>query len=416
MGDFIGFTFNGTHSSDLGITRVSGGDRYEEQLYPEIKDSTAEIPGINGMYYFGSNYGAKTIDLEIAFDNITEIQLREIRQIFGTKKVKELIFDERPYKKYLAKIENPIELSYVCFDEPIRTVGAEKDGIRIINRTIEPVDTVNTSREELTATVILDTFQTQFPDDGEYEFIYDGENDIWLYNNEEIDLALCGIEYEGELINEDVITVSVITTITAVEREKITPYEIDYAHERRIYKGEGKISFICPFPFAKSIFKKLPENSDEWAESSKILTSEEYAAFDTYDNVTGEIKVYNAGDLDAGFKLYLPGSVLGSNTSIIYKKDGDAETASLLLNAMTLKGSDIGVMVDTNNSLIVGITEFERNQNESIIYKTSTNIYNEYVDSGYFFHLEPNDKYDDSILQIIGGGNGIEIFYDYLYF
>ena len=126
MGDFIGFTFGGVHTSSLGITRVSGGDRYDESLHPEINDTTAEVPGMDGNYYFGSNYGPGKIDLELAFDSLTEAQFRKLRQVFGVKTQKELIFDERPYKKYIAKIESPIELSYVCFDEPKKSIGAER--------------------------------------------------------------------------------------------------------------------------------------------------------------------------------------------------------------------------------------------------------------------------------------------------
>ena len=47
MKDFMGFTFGDKTSESLGITRVSGGDRYEEELFPEIKDVTAEIAGID---------------------------------------------------------------------------------------------------------------------------------------------------------------------------------------------------------------------------------------------------------------------------------------------------------------------------------------------------------------------------------
>ena len=118
MGDFLGFEFGGVHSSELGITRVSGGDRYEEQLHPEIKDRTAEVPGVNGEYYFGSDYGTRTFDLEIAFDSLTEYQFKRLRKIFGTKDIKKLVFDERPYKYYMVKLESPIQLSYVCFEEP----------------------------------------------------------------------------------------------------------------------------------------------------------------------------------------------------------------------------------------------------------------------------------------------------------
>ena len=91
MGDFTGFTFGGVKSSDLGIIRVSGGDRYEEQLSSEIKDRTVEVPGMDGEYYFGSNYGPRIIDIEIAFDSLTEEQFRELRKTFGTREIKDLI-------------------------------------------------------------------------------------------------------------------------------------------------------------------------------------------------------------------------------------------------------------------------------------------------------------------------------------
>ena len=104
MGDFLGFTFGGVHSSDLGITRVSGGDRYDEELHPEIKDRTAEVAGLDGDYYFVTNYGVKKFTIDIAFDSLTEVQFRNLRRAFNTKTPQDLIFDERPYKKYTAKI------------------------------------------------------------------------------------------------------------------------------------------------------------------------------------------------------------------------------------------------------------------------------------------------------------------------
>jgi hypothetical protein len=35
-GDYIGFTFNGVHSSELGLVRVSNGSRYETDLLPPL--------------------------------------------------------------------------------------------------------------------------------------------------------------------------------------------------------------------------------------------------------------------------------------------------------------------------------------------------------------------------------------------
>jgi hypothetical protein len=55
--DFIGFTFDGYHSLlDLNIIRVSDGDRFNQDLTPQMKDITAEVPNGNGQYYFGTVY------------------------------------------------------------------------------------------------------------------------------------------------------------------------------------------------------------------------------------------------------------------------------------------------------------------------------------------------------------------------
>ena len=357
MGDFLGFTFGGVKSSDLGITRVSGGDRYDEQLHPEIKDRTAEVPGVNGQYYFGSDFGTRPFDLEIAFDHLTEMQFRKLRQVFGTKDIKQLIFDERPYKYYMVKIESPIELSYICFDEPKKTVGAARDGVRRITRVEE-------------------------------ESVIDEET--------------------GEETTQ---------TVTYRDLEQVTPYVREEGTER-IYKGEGKISFIAYYPFAKSVYKVLPTGEEEssWAVSSGILSEEAYQDINQYDSETSQMIIYNGGDLPVGFRLYIPAALLNNNINLSYKPNTLDTTAQLNLESFTLEEGDIGVLIDTTNELVVGVSEF----NDSITgvtYTTSGNLYNGHIISGYLFHLEPNNSiYDRSILQIDNGSEDIKIFYDYLYF
>ena len=342
MGDFLGFEFGGVHSSELGITRVSGGDRYEEQLQPEIKDRTVEVPGVSGEYYFGSDYGTRTFDLEIAFDSLTEYQFKRLRKIFGTKDIQKLVFDERPYKYYMVKLESPIQLSYVCFEEP--------------NYTWEKVQTAYNT--------YLPGIKSEY-----YEHkVYDG------------------------------------TT-------------------KRVYKGEGQINLIAHFPFAKSNFKVLPtkghdyyEGSEEWAYSSGILNSTQYASVDKYSN--NSITVYNPGDVETGFRLYLPAAALSGATTLTYKADGVNITATLALKAMSLKTGDVGVMVDTNSQLIIGVSSAPtlNTKTGTYDYTTSGNLYNQYISSGQFFRLQTNSIYAYSTLQIIGGASGIRIFYDYLYF
>lgn len=352
MGDFLGFKFGDIHSSELGITRVSGGDRYEEQLHPEIKDRTVEVPGLNGEYYFGSDFGTRTFDIEIAFDSLTEEQFRKLRYIFGTKDIKQLIFDERPYKYYMAKLESPIELSYICFDEPKRqivgnSIGDERYGVR---------------RDPETR-----------------------------------------------------------------ELERIEPYEILPGKERR-YKGEGKISFICHFPFAKSVYEILPDIDAEsdWAVSSGILTQEVrenhnidvYAAGENADE--GAILVYNPGDISTGFRLYCKfnGSAQSSDTYDVTIGYGISNNIvhSLVLTDIEKKSGDIGLIINTDNGLVQGVSSFN-DTDDGVTYITSGNLYNQYVTAGYFFKIEPTNIIDTE--QIIITSNNFEtfkIFYDYLYF
>ena len=289
MGDFTGFSFGDWHSTDpttgeVKVVRVSGGDRYTEQLHPEINDITAEVPGLNGQYYFGSDFGTKSFDIEIAFDHLTEQQFRKLRQVFGTKQIKKLVFDERPYKYYLAKLESPIELSYICFDGPKQHIdnSGEARGVRWIDKEVERP--------------IID-------------------------------------EETGEPTGE---------TETVIERtrETIYPYVRDNGTER-IYKGEGKISFIAYFPFAKSAYKQIPleEQESDWAVSSGILSAEERNTqkIDVYeaDDEAGTIRVYNPGDVETGFRLYVPASAIGSAITLSYKG------AQLKLKPMVAKTYEI---------------------------------------------------------------------------
>ena len=115
--DYIGFTFNGKHSSELGIVRTSEGSRFNENLLPTIQDKTVQVPGGDGMYHFGSYYTQKQFNISYAFDALTEEQLVEIKRVFGDKKIHELIFDEMPFKKYYAKVTGNASIKHIPFAE-----------------------------------------------------------------------------------------------------------------------------------------------------------------------------------------------------------------------------------------------------------------------------------------------------------
>ena len=115
-GDFLGFTLGDTHSSQLNITRVSSGDRYEDILLPQFKDTTIEVPGGDGTYYLDTFYSQKPFTLNFAYDDLRDEDLRALRRLFGFKGIKQLILDEFPYKKYMVKLAAPPTFRYICFD------------------------------------------------------------------------------------------------------------------------------------------------------------------------------------------------------------------------------------------------------------------------------------------------------------
>ena len=443
MGDFTGFSFGGVHSSDLGITRVSGGDRYEEKLHPEVSDRTAEVPGLDGVYYFGSEHRERAFDITLGFDSLTEEQFRRLRTIFSTKEVKELIFDERPYKKYMAKIESPVELSFVCFDEPRKVIGAERKGIRITERTATTSSVISDVSEGLDVTLSESTYQSFFSSDGTNTFEY--RDSVWYLVEEEAEVELSNYGIEVTINDPSVENIGfkvTNSTTNGVTWEQVTPYTIDYTHVQRIYKGEGKISFICHYPYAKSVFKELPEGSDEWAFSSGILSVSDYSEFDRYDNTSGIINIYNGGDLPTNFSLYCP-FLVSHSMKLKYYTSANTLGGQLNIGDITpldnITGhNDIGFLINTSNGLIQGVQSITYAA-DGVSYVTSSNFYNRYIKSGSFFKIEPNtssrdgsyfeikDKNDaiinsgteqilDTSDNVVAEYSKIQIFYDYLYY
>lgn len=247
-GDFISFSFNSVHSSELGIIRTSDGSRFNENLLPTIQDKTVQVPGGDGTYFFGSYYTQRQFNVPIAFDNLKEDQVRRLYQVFGDKQIHELIFDERPYKVYMAKINGTPNIKTICFDGP----------------------------------------------------------------------------------------------------------------EGRVYKGEGSLNFICYYPFAKSRFKYLDEytadsvlewdeefnNKDEWSVASRMKNNAEDEGYDIL--ISGVFGVFNAGDIEADFKIYYPVNTTGRMISL------NNMDAALQFSTLTKQGDDEYVCFNSKTNLLEG--------------------------------------------------------------
>lgn len=116
--DFLAFSFNGKHSwDDFGIYRTSDGNRYNENLAPTLNDKTAEVPGGDGMYYFGTTHKQKDFNISFAFDHLTEQKLKKMKKWLSGKEMGDLWFQEAPYKVWTAKPTGNSSIKYIPFDD-----------------------------------------------------------------------------------------------------------------------------------------------------------------------------------------------------------------------------------------------------------------------------------------------------------
>lgn len=287
--DFIGFQFNGKHSSDMGVLRVSDGSRYNDGLVPDFSDVTEQVPGGDGTYYWDSFYSTKTFNIDIAYDKLTEKQFRDLRQWLNAKEMGQLIFDESPYKYYMAKISGAPQWKYICFNE----------------------------------------------------------------NNQ------------------------------------------------RVYKGEGSVSFVCYFPYAKNTIRFYSQatgdryaNKAEWREAANLPAS------GTYPLSGGSIAFNNCGDLPTDFKAYYAVNSTSFNLTVKYDT-----THTLTVTGIVAKGSDTHIMVNSRTHLIHG------GSYSNGVFTESGNLYNELITAGDFFKLPIGTGTFTST-----GKTCTALQYDYLYY
>ena len=126
--DYIGFSFNGKHSSDFNIVRTSGGSRFTESLLPTVQDKTVAVPGGDGAYLFGTHYTQRPRQISFAYDNLTETKLAEMIKWLEANQVGELILDEWPHKAWDAKVSASPTINFIPFD--IEEWEEEADHVR----------------------------------------------------------------------------------------------------------------------------------------------------------------------------------------------------------------------------------------------------------------------------------------------
>lgn len=388
--DYIGFTFNGVHSSSLGIVRTSEGSRFNENLLPTIQDKTVQVPGGDGMYHFGGYYTQKQFNISYAFDALTEEQLAEIKRIFGDKKIHELIFDEAPYKKYYAKVTGSASIKHIPFAEgatnrvykgegSIQFTAYDPYGYSVKKylkeytrrRNIIPRTQIDLSSQKLPF-----RFNNIEPFNPE---LY--QNYIPIYNDSE------NVEIKGMDGDEDYF------------------YFILNNEAHFIISVDGKETYLIEYTgtetaltFQTDYEEEVP-NLQEWKDAAGLLDTQE-----DYDKLNGnKIKLYNPGVKETDFILSLKFKNGLIPAGQVYISVDGATQGQMALKAITPQKEDDEIRINSKLNLIEGYKNGK---------KTGT-VYNKFIAAGTFFKI-PVSKNIKMTLPQSECFNFID--YDYIYF
>ena len=197
----------------------------------------------------------------------------------------------------------------------------------------------------------------------------------------------------------------------------------------RVYKGEGTISFVCFYPFARSVYKYLDEydeniysNKSEWAESTGMLASKD--DLDVLKSGSVIAHIYNPGDLETDWKFTFNKDIIGDFELNVSANDGtnsftDNFVIGTTLNGVAAELGELGTLVKES----IGKIEVDTKK------RMVTFIYNDngkekrlpalfLLRSGDLFTFKHSSEKQDIQFNFtnIENKEDIELKYDYLYY
>lgn len=349
-GSFLGFTYNGIHSSTLGLTRISV-KRYTDNLIPSLRDTTTSIEGTDGMVYWGTKYVKRVFTVSFAFQGISAAQVASTRKFLDGKVIRDLIFDEWPYKIYAAKITGTTLMQYLAF--------TSKTGEEYFN-----------GEGTITFTCYFPYARSRYA----WQEDYTVENiPEWSDDYEESKHDFGNIYYD---FAEEQDADGALSNTTAVGFEWVSPTSliIDFTDPTAYgpTMNGGIILREEPLPSGRYI------NYNDWIESSRIPSRADYG---TYDETTHTLKLFNAGDIPMPMRLWFP--IYWASESAPYSVTISCSGATFAITNLarsqeispTGAGADRWVVVDMLNMVTEGYDEFRR---------PTGRLYDRYCSGKYF--------------------------------
>lgn len=427
-GDFIGFTYGGVHFSGHGLMRVSDGSRYSTYLLPSINNKSVQIPGKDGSYFFNSSFGNMEFSISVAYDSVTETDMRKIKQLLGDKKPHALWFDENPYKEYIAKVSKPPQFKWICFDES-KNIYKDIDGV---------------SREEMTRLykgegVINFTCHTPYARSRVNFLDEQVDSVLWGYgrgSGRDYVLTQINARDGGSIFYKKYLNSNLKIPIYVEINEKNsgvfywtdtgpvtdpTCWDDSLKGPYLGVRDQGYEIQLTPLTL------EFNYNFNEWKKPSGLRyknfkSNTEYNKFYTDISTSGNEEtvytrayLYNAGDVDSNLKIYCPVKQndeevreFPGGTFWLYRTEIGSDNIPLAepigfieLNTFTLRNNDDGFIIDSKLKLILGThaKPVEPGEETTVADQELTgSYYNKFHIGGDFFKLPPTGENEYLIL------------------
>lgn len=361
-GSYLGFTFNGIHSSKLGITRTFNENLFSINLVPTLKDKVVDQVQ-DGQFYFGTDYNKREFEVSFAFEGLTEEQLIKIKKIFNDKKIHDLIFDEDPYKVWSAKLTGVSTHKQLCFCEnDVRLYRGEGTYVFLC------AFPYARSRYQFQEDYVVENI-TEWLDENAGYLFKEGIKDVIYPSELEYFLNLESGQIYGALHGEYNKFAEWVDQVNQLEHG----LPLDDANSQVVLYNNQSVYI----------------NYWEWIAASGLPSREDFK----YQN--GYYSINNVGDFDIPFRvMYLLSDI---TDDLVLSID---ELHQLEIRNLVDQSNDVYICIDSRKGIIQG---YDQNR------QPTKNYYNKYITRGQLFDM-PVGK-----VKLYSNIKAVELEYHYLY-
>lgn len=322
-GEYTGFSLNGIHSSELGITRVSDNNRYEENMSADFDLLETSVVGAHQNYFFAKDFKAKTWKLSLGFDKATYAQVRKFKQLMGVTNELELVFDEKPWETWYVVVVDTPTLEFMPVSPSITRAPAY----------------IWTSNQ--TSPAIVD------------ETVLNGECELHLKANFPYAVV------RQKFLKHTYYDASVINAINDKGAQGYLLDKTKFENAPRAYYFDTQYTNMFLTESGFTFF-----SNTYWTKPKM-----EYG-IDVIGEAEEKVRVYNCGDIPAPFKFITPNTIEAKGLSIGDKEftfEGDGDTSIPYIE------------YDSRTKLLRGV--------DSTMHYVRGKIYNKGIQSGDFFDI-----------------------------